>query len=164
MSADDAGPEAARSPRVGAGPSLHRLSEILWRERAALERLAYRLEVQYLLASAGRQAWMGRSAADVEQALDLVVHLEVLRTIELADTVAALGLGDDVTMALVTAAARPPQQREFLDHHEALVRLTCSAVSLAEPTGVLLWAVRSDTSTASNSHGLPPSLLQFVLG
>jgi hypothetical protein len=106
---------------------LEQLSLVLWRERELLEMLQYKLEVEQLVMSAGRSAWLSRAAHEVEQVLQVIRETELLRAAA-ADTVAAhVGLPANPSLSdLVLAVGEP--WRTILDEHRTAFAVTTEEI------------------------------------
>jgi hypothetical protein len=114
--------------------SLPDLAAVLWRQRELLERLAYKLECERLLMTAGRTRWLAAATSEVEILTDELAVIELQRA-AVSDAVCR-ELGIDVGSSLedVAAAASPPWTAMLLDHREALVTLMSELTSLADAT------------------------------
>ena len=68
------------------------LSSVLWHERELLETLAYKLEVEQLVLAGGRTHWLAAAAREVENVLERIREIELLRAVEVEAVAEELGL------------------------------------------------------------------------
>lgn len=79
--------------------------DLLAREEALLEELAYRLRVQALLAEAGDVLWLQRASDEVAEAAELLHLTSLLRATRVVDLGQELGCGSTPTLGELAAAA-----------------------------------------------------------
>lgn len=114
------------------------LSSVLWRERELLETLLFKLEVEQLVLATGRTRWLAAAAREIEEILDAVREIELLRAVE-ADVLAAeLRIGPNPSLREIAAASEEPWRRIWLDHRESFATVTAEITSLAENNRELL--------------------------
>lgn len=114
------------------------LSDILWRERRLLDLLRFKLEEEHLLLAAGRTEWVARASHEIEMVLDELARAELDRAVAVADVGAALGLGSQPTLAVLSAAAEPPWTGLLWAHRQALRVATRQVERASEANRVLL--------------------------
>lgn len=110
---------------------LGELSEVLWREREALELVVFKLEEQGLLLCEGRCRWLGHASREVEVVLDQLTEMELYRAVASAAAAAELGITDDAKLCVLAAAAPAPWPSVLSRHVEALRRLADEVLALA---------------------------------
>ena len=98
---------------------MEKLSLVLWRERELLETLQYRLEVEQLVMSKGQTRWLANAAREVEEAVDQLREMELLRAVAADEAAAAAGLGPNPSLADLVEAAEEPWRSILADHREA---------------------------------------------
>lgn len=79
--------------------------DLLAREEALLEELAYRLRVQALLAEAGDVLWLQRASEEVAEVAELLHLTSLLRATRVVDLGEELGCGSTPTLGELAAAA-----------------------------------------------------------
>jgi hypothetical protein len=118
--------------------SVSALAGALERERALLDRLAYRLECQQLLLAAGRTRFLTLSTTEVETVQSDLMSAGVQRA-ALADAAAAeLGLERGASLETLAEAAPAPWAEVLLEHRAALLAVTGELARLAEANRQLL--------------------------
>lgn len=120
------------------GERLSELSEVLWREREALELVLFKLEEQRLLLSEGLTRWTSPASREVEVVLDRVGELELSRAVASAAAAAEVGISDDARLCVLAAAVPPPWPSVLERHVAALRRLAEEIVVRAGANRVLL--------------------------
>lgn len=116
------------------------VSNILWREREALELLLFKLEEEQLVLAAGRSRWLGHATREVEIVLDRIRQTELLRAIEVDVVAAQLGLAPNPSLTALADAADPPWSQLLREHWTAFRTLTTEITALAEANRHLLTA------------------------
>ncbi|MGP7960187.1 flagellar export chaperone FlgN [Sanguibacter sp. A247] len=120
--------------------SMEGLSALLWRERHLLELLLFKLDVEQLLLTNGRNRWLAHATDEVTTVLDEI------RTTELGHAVASdavaldLGLAPGATLAELVAAAPAPWDTILGEHRDAFLDLTHQIGALADDNRTLLSA------------------------
>jgi hypothetical protein len=102
---------------------LPEVSTILWRERRLLELLVFKLDAQQLLLGSGRERWLTHASDELEDVLEELRHVELVRAMEVDGVANSLGLGPGPSLAELAAAAPPPFDELFSQHRVALVEL-----------------------------------------
>ncbi len=120
--------------------SMEDLSSVLWRERELLEMLAYKLEVEQLVLASGRTHWLAAAAREVEQVLERIREIELLRSVEVEVVATALGLADDASLQQIADASDEPWRSIWLDHREAFTSTATQIRQLSESNRELLTA------------------------
>ena len=120
--------------------SMEDLSSVLWRERELLEMLAYKLEVEQLVLASGRTHWLAVAAREVEQVLERIREIELLRSVEVEVVATALGLADDASLQQIADASDEPWRSIWLDHREAFTSTATQIRQLSESNRDLLTA------------------------
>lgn len=104
--------------------NLQRLAETLWEERRVVERLHYRLTCAKLLLAADASRFVPLAIDEVDDVVDELQEIELLREGLLADVADDLGHGGQVpSLAALTELAPAPFDRIFADHRTAFLRL-----------------------------------------
>lgn len=116
------------------------LSSVLWRERELLETLAYKLEVEQLVLAAGRSHWLAVAAREVEDVLQCIRDIEVLRAVEVEEVAEALGLDPEPSLRELAEASEEPWRSILLDHREAFTTTAAQITRLSESNRELLTA------------------------
>ncbi len=120
--------------------SMEDLSSVLWRERELLETLAYKLEVEQLVLSAGRTHGLAAAAREVEMVLENIRDLEVLRAVEVDAVAEELGLDPNPSLREIAEASDEPWRSIWLDHREAFTTVAAQITRLSESNRDLLTA------------------------
>lgn len=116
------------------------LSSVLWRERDLLELLLYKLEVEQLVLTSGRQHWLPTAAREVESVLHEIRGVELLRAVA-ADTLAAeLGLDANPSLRGLAEACPEPWSGIWMDHREAFTTVATQISEMSQSNKVLLTA------------------------
>lgn len=118
--------------------SMEDLSSVLWRERELLETLLFKLEVEQLVLATGRTRWLPPAAREIEEILDAIREVELLRAVE-ADVVAAsLGLQPNPSLREIAEACDEPWRSIWLDHRETFTTVAAEITAMAENNRELL--------------------------
>jgi FlgN protein len=118
--------------------SMEDLSSVLWRERELLETLLFKLEVEQLVLATGRTRWLAPAAREIEEILDAIREIELLRSVE-ADAVAAqLGLEPNPSLRDIAEASDEPWRSIWLDHRETFTTVSAEISAMAENNRELL--------------------------
>lgn len=148
----------------------HELSAALWRQRELLEILRYKLEVEQMLLTAGKNRWINFATREVERVSERlqseVMTCDVLMT-SLGDE---WGLTDRPTLRQLAAAAPAgPWTEIFSGHLEAITAQTESIRKLRDTNEQFLRSlIRSTQETAAagepaargyDATGAQPSLV-----
>lgn len=121
------------------------VSDILWRERELLDVLLFKLESEQLLLASGNVRWLSRATREIDLVLEQLRLTELTRALELDALAAQLGLGADVNLAGLAAAAPSPWGDLFYAHRTAFLTLMEQISSLAEANRVALAAACEET-------------------
>jgi hypothetical protein len=115
------------------------LSNVLWAERRAIERLLYRLEVQQLVLISGRTRWVAAAARDVEAVLERIREAELVRAVHTGAVATELGLAEaEPSLSELVATAPSPWDAIFRDHQDAFLAMTNEAKALTTTNNDLL--------------------------
>jgi flagellar biosynthesis/type III secretory pathway chaperone len=125
---------------VDEGPTMEKLSQILWRERELLETLLFKLEQEQTVLASGRTRWLSRAAREVEDVLATIRETEILRAVAADEAAASIGLEHNPSLRALAAAAGEPWQDILRDHHEAFVAITQEVAALADANRSLITA------------------------
>lgn len=131
---------------------LSELSEVLWREREALELVLFKLEEQRLLLLDGQSRWLCHASREVEAVLDQLSEMELSRAVAASAAAEELGVGDDPRLCVLAAAAPPPWPSVIERHVGALRRLADEILSLAGRNRALLRAGLADVRRTLGSR------------
>ncbi len=124
---------------------LSQLSQTLWRQRAQVELLLYRLEVQQMILAAGRSRWVDQSARDVEDAIDDLRTEGILRAAHVAAVAPVLGVASDATLSVLADAAGEPWAQILRDHQATFLSLIGTIESVSRDNRELLARGLRDT-------------------
>jgi hypothetical protein len=116
------------------------LSSVLWHERELLETLAYKLEVEQLVLASGRTHWLAAAAREVENVLDRIRDVEVLRAVEVEAVALEIGLEPNASLQEIAGASDEPWRSIWLDHREAFTTVAAQIRQLSESNRDLLTA------------------------
>jgi hypothetical protein len=110
---------------------LAELTRLLWRQRELIGELQYRLEVQQLVMTNGRQDRLHLAVADVESVLDRIRDLEDQRLGVVAECAVQLGLPVGASLQQLIEASPDPWAFALADHQAELLRLVADTEELA---------------------------------
>lgn len=113
------------------------LTSTLWRERALLELLLFRLEVEKLVLSSGRPQWLSMAAREVESVLEEMRHVELLRAVSVDALADELHLQPNPSLREIAESSREPWRAIWLDHREAFASLTARICETSRGNRVL---------------------------
>jgi flagellar FlgN protein len=116
------------------------LSSVLWHERELLETLAYKLEVEQLVLASGRSHWLPAAAREVENVLERIREVEVLRAVEVEAVAEELFLEPNASLSQIAEASEEPWSSIWLDHREAFTMVAAQIRQLSESNRELLTA------------------------
>lgn len=111
---------------------MERLSQILWQERDLLELLLYRLEVEQLVLASGRTTWLMRAAREVEQTLETLRGVEILRAVAADEAAAAVGLPPNPSLRGLAEASAEPWRTILEDHRSTFAAITRQITAMAD--------------------------------
>ena len=131
------------------------LSRVLWQQRALIEVLQYRLEVQQLMMSAGRDQRLPLAVEEVELTLADIRHLEDLRDRVVRDAAVSLGLAADATLTQICARVEAPWDFVLGDHQPSSV---VSGAGADHDVPVTLIARDASAMKATDAWGWQPGL------
>ena len=117
---------------------MEKLSLVLWRERELLETLQYRLEVEQLVMSNGQTRWLAQAAREVEEAVDQLREMELLRAVAADEAAAAVGLPANPSLADLIEAAEEPWRSILAEHREAFAATSEEIERIAATNRVLI--------------------------
>jgi hypothetical protein len=124
---------------------LSQLSQTLWRQRAQVERLLYRLEVQQMVLSSGRTRWIDLSARDVEDAIEDLRTEELLRAAHVAAVAPIVGVSSTASLSELADATGEPWAQILRDHQATFLALIGSVESVSRDNKDLLTRGLHDT-------------------
>lgn len=113
------------------------LSTCLWEERQALEDLAYQLETELLIVTAGRHRMLPRATAELESVLGRVAACEAGRAAASRALALELGMSPDANLE-VLAQALPEHADALRSHRRRLRELLAQIDDLTRRTRGLL--------------------------
>ncbi len=119
---------------------MEELSAVLWRERELLETLLFKLEVEELVLATGRTRWLPSAAREIEEVLDAIREVELLRTVRADEVAAELGLERDPSLREIAEASEEPWRTIWLDHRESFTSVAAEITAMAENNRELLTA------------------------
>ncbi len=117
---------------------MEKLSLVLWRERELLETLQYRLEVEQLVMANGQTRWLAHAAREVEEAVDQLREMELLRAVAADQAAAEAGLAPNPSLADLIEAADEPWRAILADHREAFAATSEEIERIAATNRVLI--------------------------
>ena len=120
--------------------SMDDLSSVLWRERELLDALAYKLEVEQLVLAGGRTHWLAVAAREVEEVLEDIRGIELLRAVEVEAAAEDLGLEPNPSLREIAESCQEPWRSILLDHREAFITTAAQISRLSESNRELLTA------------------------
>lgn len=134
--------------------AIHELSALLWRERELLDVLAFKLEEEQLLLTAGKARWLTHGTREVEQVLERLSQASLARTVESAAVAEQWGLPANASLAeLIAAAPEGPWADILTAHLTSLSRQTADLKELRDSNEQFLRAaVRSTQETLADLH------------
>ena len=144
------------------GERLSELSEVLWREREALELMLFKLEEERLLLLDGNSRWLCHASREIEAVLDQLSEMELSRAVAAAAAAGEIGVVDDARLSRLAAAAPPPWPSVIERHVSALRRLADEILALAGENRVLLQHGLGDVRKALGSRHQRPSTRMLV--
>jgi hypothetical protein len=118
--------------------ALTELSHTLWRQRRLLETLVYRLEVQQLVLSSGRNRWLEHATRDVESVAAQVQEAELERALRVSRVNSELHLSGEPSLRQIAESAPGPWGDIMTEHLEALRALSAEAQHAGRTAGDLL--------------------------
>lgn len=111
--------------RTGSDVGATELSAQLWKERALVELLVFKLDELELLLAAGRSRWVPQATKEIEQVLDRMRAAGLGRAVDVSDVADEWGCSPDAALRELVAAAPPGVWADILDAHlQALIALT----------------------------------------
>ena len=144
------------------GEPLSELSEVLWREREALELVMFKLEEQRLLLLDRQSRWLCHASREIEDVLDQLSEMELSRALAAAAAAGDLGVVDDVRLGALAAAAPAPWPSVIERHVHALRRIADEILALAGQNRVLLQQGLGDVRKVMGSRPRRPSTRMLV--
>ena len=117
---------------------LSTLSQTLWRQRALVEVLLYRLEVQQLVLAAGKNRWIDMSARDVDGAIGDLRSEELMRAAAVAAVAPLLKVPETASLSELADAAGEPWDQILRDHQAAFLALIASVEAVSRDNRELL--------------------------
>lgn len=134
----ESSPQSERRPGVYPG-----LAALLWTVRESLEAVLYRLIVVRLVLTDGSPRWLPRADAELQDALEALRSVEVLRAAEVDGIVHAARTPKRASLGSLMKIAPEPWPGVFAEHREAL-RLLLTEIDAATAANkrILIAAVR----------------------
>lgn len=120
--------------------SMEDLSSVLWRERELLDTLLYKLEVEQLVLAGGRTHWLAVAAREIDEVLDQIRDIELLRAVELDVVAAELGLDPAPGLHEVADRCDEPWRSIWLDHRTAFTTVAAEIQKMSLSNRELLTA------------------------
>ncbi len=117
---------------------LAEVTSTLWRERELLELLLFKLEEEQLILTSGRTRWLARATREVEAVLDEVRRAELLRSVQVDEVVAELGIEAAPSLNALAAAAPEPWATILRNHRDAFLTATAEIQAMAQANRELL--------------------------
>ncbi len=117
---------------------LSSLSQTLWRQRALVETLLYRLEVQQMVLASGATRWIDMSARDVEAAVENLRAEELVRATCVAAVAPLLQVPETASLTELSEAAGEPWDQILRDHQSAFLSLIASVEAVSRDNRELL--------------------------
>jgi hypothetical protein len=114
------------------------VSDALWMQRSALEKLLFKLVCEQLVLTSGSSRWLAQADDEIRAALERLRSGEVLRTAEVDELARTLGLPADVSLAELADAAPEPWSTLLTDHRAALRALAFEVQGVADENRRLL--------------------------
>ncbi len=129
------------------------LSAQLWKERALVELLLFKLEELELLLAGGRSRWIPQAAKEIEQVLERMSTAGLGRALDVSEVADEWGCSPDAALRELVAAAPPGVWTEiFGSHLQSLSTLADEVTAAAESCQRLLRAA-IQASPADDSGG-----------
>jgi flagellar FlgN protein len=119
---------------------VEKLTWVLWRERELLEALLYRLDVEALVMSSGRTRWLTNAARDVDDAVEALREVEILRAIAADEAAEAVGLAPNASLGELIAVADEPWVGILIEHRDAFLTLVEEVSRVAQSNRALIVA------------------------
>jgi hypothetical protein len=116
------------------------LSLQLWRERELLEELLFRLEVEQLVLADGRSRWLARAASDVQELLEELRKVEVIRAGRTDEAAAELGMAPNPSLLSLADAVPDPWRSILISHRDGMIALTTEISAMADTNRHLITA------------------------
>jgi hypothetical protein len=117
---------------------LSTLSQTLWRQRALVEVLLYRLEVQQMVLAGGRSQWIDMSARDVDAAINDLRAEELMRASAVASVAPLLRVPETASLTELAIAAGEPWDQILRDHQAAFLSLIAQVEAVSRDNRELL--------------------------
>lgn len=117
---------------------LSTLSQTLWRQRALVEVLLYRLEVQQMVLASGKTRWIDMSSRDVEGAITDLRSEELMRATAVASVAPLLHVPETASLTDLAIAAGEPWDQILRDHQAAFLSLIGSVEAVSRDNRELL--------------------------
>lgn len=141
---------------------MEKLTWVLWRERELLEALLYRLELEELVMSSGRTRWLANASREVDEAVDALREMEILRAVAASEAAEAAGLAPEATLGELIAAAGEPWAAILTDHRDSFLALTDEIARVAQVNRSLI--VAGLRATQDSLLGVTQSVTTYTAG
>lgn len=133
-------------------------STILWRQRELLNLLLFKLDVESMVLTAGKTRWLGAATHEVQLVIEQIQEIELLRSIEVDEVAAALGLPPGPSLSDLIDALDEPWREVYTEHRRALVGIAAEIDAAVRANKELLTsgqrAVQEALRIVSNASGL----------
>lgn len=119
---------------------MEKLTWVLWRERELLETLLYRLDVESLVMSSGRTRWLANASRDVDEAVESLREVEILRAVAADEAAENAGLSPNASLGELIAAADEPWVGILTEHRDNFLTLVEEIARVAQSNRALIVA------------------------
>ena len=117
---------------------MEKLTWVLWRERELLETLLYRLDVEALVMSSGRTRWLNNASRDVDEAVEVLREVELLRAVAADEAAEAAGLSPNASLSELIAVADEPWVAILTEHRDSFMALVEEIARVAQSNRALI--------------------------
>jgi len=117
---------------------VEKLTWVLWRERELLETLLYRLDVEALVMSSGRTRWLNNASRDVDEAVEVLREVELLRAVAADEAAEAAGLSPNASLSELIAVADEPWVGILTEHRDSFMALVEEIARVAQSNRALI--------------------------
>ena len=124
--------------------SLDALSRQLWRQRATLEAMLFKLEEVRLLSAAGADRWLPRATQELDDVTTQAQMMELERALESTNAATELGLAEDASLQEIIDAAPNPWPELLTKHRESLIELTAEITEKSKENQEIIAALKRD--------------------
>lgn len=103
---------------------VNELSTVLYKELELLDDLLYKLTIQELVLEANRPQWVDKSSQEIENIVENIRALELVRALEISAMAEELGLDTISNLDSIVRTIEEPWQSILKSHLEALRNVT----------------------------------------